>query len=97
MFSVDDYPPEAVAKGWEGTVRLELAIGTTGTVTACRILHSSGYPTLDTRTCEILTERARFKPAMNNLGQPMPDTYTTQIAWRLEKEPEPEAPVEPAQ
>ena len=41
------YPPEAVARGIEGEVRLILKLSADGTVDAVSIAASSGYPILD--------------------------------------------------
>lgn len=41
------YPPEAVARGWEGEVRLILKLAADGSVEDASIAGSSGYPILD--------------------------------------------------
>jgi protein TonB len=45
---------------------------------------SSGSRSLDNATCRILRSRARFTPAKGSNGQPMADTYSQRITWRLE-------------
>src|SRR3954451_3361498 len=47
LFSADDYPPTALALGWQGKVVVKLRIGIDGRVRACRIVHSSGHDELD--------------------------------------------------
>ena len=94
LVSADDYPAEAVANDWGGTVRIKLDINKVGYVSGCHILRSSGHVVLDAKTCEIMVQRARFKPARNNLGQAVPDTVEQTITWALE-DPEPEVPTEP--
>ena len=96
VLSVEDYPAEAVAKGWEGTARVQLQISEQGRVSGCKILESSGHPVLNSRTCEIMVQRARFKPARNGRGVAVPDTVEQTITWALE-DPEPELPTEPKQ
>src|SRR5437763_17010618 len=72
LFSDDDYPPDAVAKGEEGTVQADLAVDKRGRVTQCTILKSAGE-TLDRATCQALQRRARFTPALGSPGKPVPD------------------------
>ena len=84
LLSADDYPAEAVSKRLEGSVMAELRISKDGRVIGCSIIKSSGHRILDDRTCQIFTERARFRPARDQYGQPMEDVYQTPlISWRL--------------
>jgi TonB family protein len=85
LFSADDYPAEAQARGEEGTVRARLDIDTRGRVSKCSIIQSSGHASLDQATCSILQRRALFTPARDVDGKAVPDSVTTpSIVWRLE-------------
>jgi TonB family protein len=85
LFSADDYPIEAQRNGEEGTVRAELAIDRQGRVSGCTIVNGSGHVSLDNATCRILQSRARFTPARDASGRPVPDTdLTPPVVWRLE-------------
>ena len=84
LFSGDDYPPDALRNEDQGTVSVSLNIGTDGRVTGCSVVGSSGSRSLDNATCRILRSRARFTPAKGSNGQPMTDTYSQRITWRLE-------------
>lgn len=88
LFSSDDYPDEALAKGETGTVSVLLTIGIDGRISDCRLRLSSLSPSLDAATCRILTERARFEPAINPAGRPVTDHYSQHITWKI---PEPGA------
>jgi TonB family protein len=79
--SNDDYPAEAIRNGEQGTVRFRLTVGIDGRVSSCAIVESSGSASLDSTTCRILTERARFTPATDAEGRPVPDTVTNAIRW----------------
>jgi TonB family protein len=95
LFSDEDYPAAAQKKGEEGTVQVELTVGTDGRVTGCKILRSSNSANLDTATCKILTLRARFTPARDSKGRPVVDKYITPpITWRLAEEESPPSPME---
>jgi len=84
LFTGDDYPSDAQRNDEQGTVGIALNIGTDGRVTGCSVTSSSGSRSLDNATCRILRSRARFTPAKGSNGQPMPDTYSKRITWRLE-------------
>jgi TonB family protein len=97
LFSDGDYPAEALRNGEQGIVSFELAVGVDGQVTGCTITNSSGSSLLDSTTCSILVRRARFKPATDASGKPLPDTFTGKIVWRLpETGPPPAEPPLPA-
>ncbi|WP_066515133.1 energy transducer TonB [Sphingobium cloacae] len=78
-----DYPSRAQREERAGTAGFKLEIDGDGRVTSCTITSSTGHPDLDEATCRLLPKRARFKPAKGSDGQPMADTYTGRITWRL--------------
>lgn len=84
LFSGDDYPQDALRNEETGRTTVRLDIGTTGRVTGCSVVSSSGSRSLDGATCRILTSRARFNPAKLSNGQPTTDTYTQTIVWQLQ-------------
>ena len=85
VFSADDYPVSAQANGEEGTVQARLTVSINGRVSACDIIRSSGYKSLDDATCSILQRRARFTPARAVDGHPVASTIVSPpIVWRLE-------------
>ena len=85
IFSADDYPADAQANGQEGTVQAQLSVDSKGYVSQCTVIRSSGVKSLDEATCNILTRRARFRPARDAQGRAVPDTVVTPpVTWRLE-------------
>ncbi len=58
----DDYPPEALRRGQQGTVRFSVTVGTGGRVVDCTITRSSGYAELDEGTCRLARRKLRFTP-----------------------------------
>jgi protein TonB len=46
---------------------------------------------LDTATCRLVMERARFRPARNGMGRRVADIFYGRIIWRLPDEPVPPA------
>lgn len=82
-FSTDDYPVTAWMNEEEGTVRFRLTINPEGRVAECEVTQSSGSAQLDQRTCEILTVRARYRPARDASGAPASGTDAGSVTWRL--------------
>jgi len=79
----DDYPSRALREERSGSTGFRLDIGTDGRVTNCTITSSSGSPDLDAEACRLLPRRARFKPAIGSDGQPMTDSFSSRIVWRI--------------
>jgi TonB family protein len=85
LFSADDYPASAAANNEQGTVQAQLTVDTSGGVSRCTIIRSSGHATLDEATCDILRKRARFTPARNMEGIAVESTVVTPpVKWQLE-------------
>jgi TonB family protein len=78
-----DYPVEAIRNEEQGTVGFQLDIGADGMVSGCRIVQPSGSASLDEATCRIMRARARFSPARDDSGNPVPDRLTARVRWVL--------------
>jgi periplasmic protein TonB len=76
-----DYPQAARRNGWQGDVQAELTFNSKGRVTACKVVKSSTYPVLDKATCDLLTQRARFKT--KDTRGAAGTVLTPPIEWRL--------------
>jgi len=88
LFVPEDYPVRMEVEQ-EGLVRFTLEVGPDGRATACRIDTSSGVHKLDEATCSLAQRRAKFKPALDEDGQPTTGFWTSQVAWKLPIEPDP--------
>jgi len=86
--SNDDYPATALRAEEQGVASVALDVGADGRVARCTILGSSGSAALDAATCRIMTARARFVPARNLAGEPVPDRIAARITWTLPDAPE---------
>jgi TonB family protein len=78
-----DYPVDALAAKQQGVVTAKFNIGENGRASRCSVVNSSGSVQLDTRTCGIIEERFRYKPAMDASGKATDEWRTQRIAWRL--------------
>jgi len=76
-----DYPGNARAKGWEGTVKLQILVNTEGRVEDVRIVSGSGYDELD-QAARQAVQSWRFSPALQN-GAPVAAWATLPIVFDL--------------
>src|SRR4051812_1136936 len=83
LFSDQDYPSAALRNNEQGPVGFRLSIDAQGRPSGCSVTSSSGSPTLDSTTCRLLLERARFRPALDRQGHATSDEYNGRIVWSL--------------
>lgn len=83
LFGNDDYPAAALRYDQEGTVAVMLNVGVDGRVTGCTVTSSSGSAALDSTTCRLLRNRARFEPARDARGRAIAGTSAATIRWAL--------------
>jgi protein TonB len=81
--SDEDYPSNAVRNEEQGTTRFRLVVGPDGKVKECSVTSSSGSSALDSTTCKLMRQRAKFTPAMDSNGKPTGDTVASAIRWVL--------------
>lgn len=76
-----DLPPDLREQKTGGDLKLQYRIGVDGRVSDCRILVSSGRPSLDATTCRLITERFRFRPSKDARGNPVPAIMIETHGW----------------
>ena len=81
--SDEDYPSNAARNEEQGTTRFRLVVGPDGKVKECTVTSSSGSSALDSTTCKLMRQRAKFTPAMDSNGKPTGDTVASAIRWVL--------------
>lgn len=87
LFSDADYPASAIRNHEQGTVAYRLKVGADGRPAGCSVTASSSSTILDTTTCALLMERARFEPARDRRGRATTDEVHGRIIWRLPETP----------
>lgn len=65
----------------EGVTFVTLSLDPMGHPIHCDVSKSSGYRTLDAKTCATLLRHARFLPAHDEAGQPVASAYGTAMRW----------------
>ncbi|MFZ5747351.1 MAG: energy transducer TonB [Pseudomonadota bacterium] len=81
----DDYPAAALRAGESGAVAFRLTVDAKGAVVDCAVTEGSGSAVLDTATCALLRERARFHPAKDKSGKAASAVFASRIRWELPK------------
>lgn len=76
-----DYPREALKDDKSGMVMVALQINPSGNVERCDIYLSTSPELLEQATCEIFQKRFRYKPALNNSGQPIYAVIKQHVNW----------------
>jgi protein TonB len=87
LFSDEDYPAEALRRNEQGQVDFRLDVGKDGRVKRCTVTASSGSASLDSTTCRLVTERARFQPKLDADGRPARARYVSHLKWVIPPEP----------
>ncbi|HJU76549.1 MAG TPA: energy transducer TonB [Sphingomicrobium sp.] len=84
VFTSGDYPSEALNRSQEGGGQFLLLIDEKGKVAGCHVVQASGVPALDAMGCQVIRERAKFKPAHDRAGKPIRSSYVTpRVIWRM--------------
>jgi len=77
------YPPEAVARGWQGKVLLLLRFGKSGKLLDVDVRESSGYAVLDTEAVE-MAKRAKAESPVPDILRGRDFSLTIAVNFRLE-------------
>ncbi|HKT84506.1 MAG TPA: energy transducer TonB [Novosphingobium sp.] len=65
-----------------GVTTFDLTIDETGHASNCVIVVTSGSNQLDAAVCAAVMKRARFRPAKDGEGTPIPSVYRDRVVWR---------------
>jgi hypothetical protein len=77
-----DYPSEAARLHPRASLRYQLLVDEKGAVTGCDALVPSGAQVVDETGCQVLTAKARFRPAVNASGKAVKSAWTTPpLTW----------------
>ena len=82
----EDYPSADLRAENQGTTGFQLDVGGDGKVTNCTVTSSSGFPSLDSKACQMLMRRARFTPAKDSSGNGIAQTYRNRVRWQIPKD-----------
>ena len=74
--TVADFPDGLIGPGQQASVGVRYTVETDGRVTGCTVLRSSGFAQVDSLACGLITQRFRYRPAMNRAGEPVRPVIT---------------------
>lgn len=77
-----DRPSPGMGGERGGITIFRLDIDQKGRAIKCTIVDSSGSPILDSKTCEVMLERARFKVPKAKKGEPWDATWFSRVRWQ---------------
>jgi periplasmic protein TonB len=66
---------------YRGTVGVQVTVNPAGYVSRCAPIRGSGNAGLDTMTCRLVVQRARFTPAFDGQGRPTASQVYTTFVW----------------
>jgi protein TonB len=75
-----DYPDAARKLTQEVVTRFAVHVSAKGKVLGCRIIESSGSPSLDEETCKVFS-RQKFKAARDADGKAVDGEYVRNMKW----------------
>jgi protein TonB len=79
--SARDYPRAGRDRRIGSSVIIDISVGKDGRVSECRVVQPSGDPEADRITCALATQRFRFRPALDNEGNPVEAVFRWRQRW----------------
>jgi TonB family protein len=83
LFTSDDYPHQAWSEDKQGSSLIMMMVDEKGSLKDCMVEETSGIATLDAMACQVLIQRAKFRPALDAAGKPARSVLTRRITWRM--------------
>ena len=83
LFPAAMYPRQALRENDSGKVGIALLVDETGKIRDCMVEETSGFATLDTMSCSVITRSAQFEPATGAEGKPVKSAFFQRISWRI--------------
>lgn len=80
---IENYPSRAIREELEGRVGLRVSVTPDGKVGSCQVTSSSGHAILDDAACKDIARYGKFKPALNDAGDPTTGSWGTTIVYQL--------------
>lgn len=80
-----DYSLDLFRSAVGAPIEFSLSVDDQGTPNFCEIKPSTRPQRTDETPCAILLQRARFSPALNKAGEPVPDIWSSRIRFQVKK------------
>lgn len=82
-FAPTDYPTSMLRSGDQGIVNFRLLVDRAGKPTICKIQVSTRPKAFDDAVCNAVMRRARFQPALDAHGNPVPSYWRQTVVFKL--------------
>jgi hypothetical protein len=79
----DDYPKGGLHAGRSASVHFRVTVNQNGLVEDCAIQSATEGADFARRTCAVISRRAKFQPALDEDGKPVPSYYVNTIRWLM--------------
>ena len=76
-----DYPDTALLRGRGSVIQFRLMVDETGKVTGCHLQRATAETEFQRITCERITARARFRPALDAAGRPVASYFVSSVRF----------------
>ncbi|MCY1670753.1 energy transducer TonB [Novosphingobium sp. SL115] len=76
-----DYPAGALRSGVSSMVFFRLMVDADGSPASCHVQRGTMDASFQKLTCDLLMKRARFHPARDEKGGPVPSYYVESVRW----------------
>lgn len=80
-FRTNDFPINAAMQGHNGLVQARMDVDADGKMAGCHVLRRTNPDEFADITCEVLSKRARFSPALDASGKPVKSFYMFKLHW----------------
>jgi TonB family protein len=79
----EDYPQQAIDRSADGIVEVELNVGQDGKPTNCTVIKPALEESLNSTSCQLLIDRARFLPLRESNQAAQLRTYHQLVSWKI--------------
>jgi hypothetical protein len=76
-----DYPEGLNRTGASAIVHYRLDVDPQGNVSRCTVQGVTGFAQFGTQTCDLITARAHFQPALDSRGRPISSYFLNTVRW----------------
>lgn len=79
------YPSEMLRRGLSGAVQIRLIVDVEGKPTSCQVQLEISQPEFEEHACRTTMRYARFEPALDANGNPVPSYFTSAIVYQASR------------
>ncbi|HUD29868.1 MAG TPA: energy transducer TonB [Novosphingobium sp.] len=81
------YPSDLAREGEQSLVDVRLMIDATGAVSQCQVVNGFNEARFAKVTCDKISQRAKFEPALDAAGKPVASYAVRRVKWVVDRKP----------